>query len=137
MSSLGISQGDVHKILIYHKQHIFSYRIEEAVILKSPSLKIRPDIYLVCPTSSFFTNIVIESSWMDAIKGPRSIQRGGTKLLCAKLCACRLFWHPAFTKYIIKPNSTDLRFNEIWSSITSTMLSPSMNLVLSCILSVE
>ena len=35
---LGIPQGDVHKILIYHKQQIFSYRIEEAVTLKSVCL---------------------------------------------------------------------------------------------------
>ena len=97
-SSFGIPQGDVHKILIYHKQQIFSYRIKEAVNLKSLPLKIGPDIDLVCPTSSFFTNIVIDSSWMDAIRRPCSTRRGGAKLLFVRLCACRLFWHPVFTK---------------------------------------
>ena len=97
-SSLGIPQGDVHKILIYHKQQIFSYRIEEPVSLKSLPLNIGPDIDLVCPTSSFFINIVIDSSWMGAIWRPCSIQAGRAKLLLATLCACRLFWHPALTK---------------------------------------
>ena len=41
------------------------------------------------------------------------------------------------TKYIDKPAGTDLRFNAIWGSITSTMLSFMMNQVLSCILTVE
>ena len=90
-NSLGIPQGDVHKILIYHKLQIFSYKIEEAVSLKSPPLKIRPDIDLVCPTSSFFTNIVIESSWVGAIWRSCSIRKGGAKLLFARLCVCRLF----------------------------------------------
>ena len=40
-------------------------------------------------------------------------------------------------KYIVKPNGTDLRFNEIWGSITSTMLSSTMDLVLYSILTVE
>ena len=97
-SSLGIPQGDVHKILIYHKQQIFSYRIEEAVSLKSLPFKIRPDIVLVYPTSNFLTNILKESSWMGAIWWPCCFQRGRAKLLCARLCACWLFWHPAFTK---------------------------------------
>ena len=52
----------------------------------------------MCPTSSFFSNIVIESSWMGAIWRPCSIRRGRSKLLFARLCACRLFWHPALTK---------------------------------------
>ena len=86
------------KILIYHKQQIFSYRIEEAVSLKFLPLNIEPDIDLMCPTSSFFTNIAIGSSWMSAIRRPCRIRRGGIKLLCARLCACRLLWHPAFTE---------------------------------------
>ena len=86
-SSLGIPQGSVHKILIYHKQQIFSYRIKEAVSLNSLPHEIGSDIDLVCPTSSFFTNIVIESSWMGAIRRPcSSIRRGGVKLLCQALC---------------------------------------------------
>ena len=32
---VGLPQGDIHKILIYHKQQIVSYRIEEAVSLNS------------------------------------------------------------------------------------------------------
>ena len=96
--SVGIPQGDAHKSLTHHKQQIFSHRIEGAVSLKSIPLKIGPDIDLVCPTSSFFTNIVTESSWMGAIRWPCRTRRGGAKLLCAKLCACRLFWHPAFTE---------------------------------------
>ena len=36
-------------------------------------------------------------------------------------------------KYITKPTGTDLRFNEIWGSIISTMLSSTMHLVLSCV----
>ena len=90
--------GDAHKSLTHHKQQIFLHRIEEAVSLKSLPLKIGPDIDLVCPTSSFFTNTVLESSWMGAIWRPCRTRRGEAKLLCATLCACRLFWHPAFTK---------------------------------------
>ena len=90
-SSLGIPQGDVHKILIYHKQQIFSYRIDKAVSLKSPPLKIGLDIDLVCPTSSFFTNIVITLSWMGAIWRPCSIRRGGAKLLFSRLCVVDYF----------------------------------------------
>ena len=97
-SSLGIPQGDVHTILIYHKEQTFSYRINEAVSLKSLPPKIGPDIDLVCPTSSFFTNIMIESSWLGTIWRPCSIRRGGAKQLFARLCAFRLFWHPAFTE---------------------------------------
>ena len=52
--SLGIPQGGVHKILTYHKQQIFSDRIEHVVSLKSLPLNIKSDIDLVCPTSSFF-----------------------------------------------------------------------------------
>ena len=89
-SSLGIPQCDVHKILINHRQQIFSNRIEEAVSLKSFHLKIVLNIYLVCPTSSFFTNIVIESSCMCAIRPPCSILRGRDKMLCDRFCACRL-----------------------------------------------
>ena len=86
-SSLGIPQGDVHKILIYHKQQIFSHRIEGAVSLKSLPLNIGPDSDLVCPISSFFTNI-----WR-----PCRIWRGGAKAavckaLCFVLCA---LWSPA------------------------------------------
>ena len=95
--SVGIPQGDAHKSLTHHKQQIFSHRIEGEVSLTYFPLKIGPDIDLVCPTSSFFTNIVIESSWMGAIWRPCRTRRGGAKLLCARLCACRLFWHPAFT----------------------------------------
>ena len=40
-------------------------------------------------------------------------------------------------KYIAKPTGTDLRFNQIWGPITSTMLFSTMNQVLSCILTVE
>ena len=96
--SLGKPQGNVHEILIYHKQQIFSHRIEGAVSIKSLPLNIGPDIYLVCPTSSFLTNIVIESSWMGAIWRSRRIWRGRAKLLRARLCARRLFWQPAFTE---------------------------------------
>ena len=32
-------------------------------------------------------------------------------------------------RYIAKPTDIDLRFNEIWGSITSTMLSSTMHLV--------
>ena len=59
-SSLGIPQGDVHKILIKHKQQIFSYRKEEAVSLKYLPLKIGPDVDMVCSSSSFLINIVVE-----------------------------------------------------------------------------
>ena len=135
--SLGIPQGDVHKILIYHKQQIFSYRTKGAVRLKSLLIKIGPNIDLVCPTSSFFTNIVIESSWMGAIRRPCSIRRGGPKLLCARLSVVDSFGIQLSSKYIAKTTDTDLRFNEIWGSITSTMLSSTMNLVLSSILNVE
>ena len=55
-SSLGIPQGDVHKILIDHNQQILSHRIEGTVSLKSLPLNIRQDIDVVCPTSNFFTN---------------------------------------------------------------------------------
>ena len=58
----GIPPGDVHKILIYHKQHIFSYWIEGSVSLESLPLDIGPDIDLVCQTSCVFTNVVTESS---------------------------------------------------------------------------
>ena len=96
--SVGIPQGDAHKSLTHHKQQIFSHRKEGAVSLKSLPLKIGPDIDLVCPTSSFFINIVIESSWMGTIWWPCRTRRGGAKLLCARLCTCRLFWHTAFTE---------------------------------------
>ena len=36
--------------------------------VKFPHLKIGPDIDLVCSTSSFFTNIVMTSDWMRAIR---------------------------------------------------------------------
>ena len=68
------------KTLIYDEQHIFSYRIQEAVNIKSLPLKIGPHIDLVCPSSSFFSKIIIDSSWMAAITWPFSIRRGGAKL---------------------------------------------------------
>ena len=95
---VGLPQGDIHKILIYHKQQIVSYRIEEAVSLNYLPLKIGPDIDLVCPTNNFFTNIVIEPSRMGAIWRPCSIRGGRGKLLFAKLCTCPIFWHSALTK---------------------------------------
>ena len=56
-SSLGIPQSDVHKISIYHKQQIFSHRIEGAVSLKYLPLNIGPDIDLVCqPAASSLTS---------------------------------------------------------------------------------
>ena len=70
------------------------------VSIKSLPLNIGPDIDLVCPTSSFFINIVIDSSWMGAIWRPCSIQAGRAKLLLATLCACRLFWHPALNPLV-------------------------------------
>ena len=96
--SLGIPQGDVHKSLTRHKQQIFSYRIEEVVSLQSINFNIGPDIDPVCPTSNSLNNIVIELSWMGANWRPCSIQACRAKLLFARLCACRLFWHPALTK---------------------------------------
>ena len=111
--SLGIPQGDVHKSLTRHKQQIFTFRIEEVVSLKSLHLNVGPDIYLVCSTNSFFTNIVIESSWMGAIWRPCSIQRGGAKLLRARLCACWLFWYPAFTK--LQCWTSQCRFEVHWN----------------------
>ena len=44
----------------------------------------------MCQTSSFFTKIVIVSSWPGVIKRPCSIRTGEAKLLFARLCACRL-----------------------------------------------
>ena len=58
--SLGMPQGDAHKSLIRQKQQIFSYKIEEVVSLKCHHINIGPDIDLMCPTSGFFPNIVIE-----------------------------------------------------------------------------
>ena len=137
MSSLGIPQGDVHKIFIYHKQQIFSHRREGAVGLKSLPLNIGPDIDLVCPTSSFFTNIVIEASWMGPFDDP--VESGEAELSCCVpgFVLVNYFGIQPSPKYIAKPTGTDLRFNEIWGSITSTMLSSMMHLVLSCILSME
>ena len=109
-SSLGIPQGGVHKILIYHKQQIFLYRIIEAVSLKSLPLKIGPDIDLVCPTSSFFTNIVMESSWMGAIRRPCSIRRGGLSCCVPAFVPVDYFRIQLSPKYIAKPTGTDLRF---------------------------
>ena len=94
----GIPQGDEHTNFTHHKQHIFSYRIERVIILKSLLLNIGPNIDLVCLTSSFFTDIVTELSWIGAIWWPCSIQLGSAKLLFVMLCACRPFWHPSFTK---------------------------------------
>ena len=91
-------QGDVHKTLSRYKQPIFSYIIEEVVSLKSLHPKIGMDIDLVCPTTSFFTNIVTKSNWMRAITRPCGIERGRANLLCARLCACRLFWLAFLTK---------------------------------------
>ena len=80
--SVGIPQGDAHKSLTHHKQQIFSHRIEGAVSLTSLPLKIGLDIDLVCPTSSFFANIVIESSWMGAIWRPCHWEPGEEELSC-------------------------------------------------------
>ena len=96
--SVGMPQGDVHKSLTRHKQQIFSYRIEEVVSLKSFHLIIGPDIDPVFPTSNSLNNIEIESSWIGAIWQPRSIRACRAKLLFDRLCACRLFGHPALTK---------------------------------------
>ena len=63
----------------------------------SPS-QCRTGYDLVCPASNFLTNIKIELSWMGAIWRPCSIQAVRANLLFARLCACRLFWHPALTK---------------------------------------
>ena len=71
---------------------------KKAVSLKSTPLQIGLDIDLVIPTSSFFTNIMKGSSWMGTIWRPCSTRRGGAKQLFARLYACRLFWHPAFTE---------------------------------------
>ena len=95
---LGIPQGDSYKILTRHKEQIFTYRIGKMANVKFPHLKIGPDIDLVCPTSSIFTNIVMTSKWMSAIRRPCSIQSGRAKPLSTRLCACRLFRHPALTK---------------------------------------
>ena len=72
--------------------------MQEVVSLQSLPLNIGPDIGLVCPTSNFLTNIVIESSWMSAIWRLCNIQAGRAKLLFATLCAYWLFWRPALTK---------------------------------------
>ena len=96
--NLGIRKGDVPKSLTRHKQQIFTFRIEEVASLKYLHHNIGPDIDLVCPTSNFLTNIVIESSWMGAIWRPCSIQSDRAKLLFARRCACWLFWHPALTE---------------------------------------
>ena len=71
------------------KQQIFSYCLDAAVSLKSIHTKIGPDIVLLCPTNTFFTNIILSSTSMPAIRLPRSIQTGRTKLLSARLRACR------------------------------------------------
>ena len=68
------------------------------VSLKSLHHNIGPDIDPVCPTSNCLNDIVIESSWMGAIRRPCSIQAGRAKMLFAILCACGLFWHSALTK---------------------------------------
>ena len=73
---LGIRQGNLHKILTCPKQRIFSYRIKQMASVKFPHLKIGPDIDLVCPTSSFFSNILMTSNWMRAIRRLCSIQSG-------------------------------------------------------------
>ena len=96
--SLGIPQGDVPKSLTRHIQQIFSHKIKEMVSLKYLHLNIWRDIDLLCSTSKFLTNILIESGWMSAIWWPCSIQAGRAKLMFAKLCACRLFWHQASAK---------------------------------------
>ena len=95
---LGIPQGDLHEILTRHKQDNFSYRIGKMANVKFPDLKIGPDIDLVYPNSSIFTNIVMTSNWMRAVSWSCSIQSGRAKLLSARFCACRLFKHPALFK---------------------------------------
>ena len=95
-SCRGMPQDDVHETLSRYKQPIFSYRIE-VISLKSLHPKIGLDIDLVYPTSSFFTNIVTNPNWMRAITRC-GIQRGRVNLLCARLCACRLFWLTFLTK---------------------------------------
>ena len=110
---VGKPQGDVHKSLIRHKQQIFSYWIEEVVSLKSLHHNIRPDIDPACPTSNSLNDIVIESSWMGAIRRPCSIQAGRAKMLFARLCACRLFWHSVLTKLWWYTNQS--RFGVHWN----------------------
>ena len=102
-------RGTSGVVLVYHKvictksltvvnNIFFSYKMEKMGSVKFLLLKIGPDIDLVCPTSSFFTNIVMTSNWISAIRRPCSIQSGRAKLLSARICACRLFRHPALTK---------------------------------------
>ena len=82
------------------------------VSLKSFHLKIGPDIDLVCPTSNFLSNLMIESSWMGAIWGPCSIQAGRAKPLFARLCACRQFLVSSLN-HITVPNPRV----QIWGSL--------------------
>ena len=132
-----IPQGDVHKILIYHKQQIFSYRIEEAVSLKSLPLKIGPDIYPVCPTSNFFNNIMMSRAAWAPLDDPVASKEAELSCCVPGFVLVDYFGIHSLPKYIIKPTGTDLRFDEIWGSITSTMLCSTMDLVLYCILTVE
>ena len=84
-------------VLVYHKvmytkalpitNNRSLHIIEEVVSQKTLPLNIGPDIDLVCPTSSFFTNIVIESRWIGAIWRPCSIQAGrAVAAVCHILC---------------------------------------------------
>ena len=109
-SSLGIPQGDVHRNLTNHKQHIFSHRIKWAVRLKSFPLNIGPDSDLVGPTSSFFNNIGIESSWMGAIWRPCRIRRGGLSCWVPGFVLVDYFGIQPSPKYIAKPTGTEFVF---------------------------
>ena len=90
----------------------FSYRIEKVVSPKFLHPKIGLDIDLVCPTSSFFTNIVTKSNWMRAIAWPCGIQRSRASLLCAKaLCMSTIL------AYILNLNTWLNTQAQIWVAL--------------------
>ena len=104
-----LHRGTSGVVLVYHKvictkslpvviNIFFHTKWKKMSSVKFLHLKIGPDIDLVCPTSSFFTNIVMTSNWMRAIRRPCIIQSRRSKLLSARICVCRLFRHQALTK---------------------------------------
>ena len=127
-SSLGIPQGDVHKILnLSQTTDFFSHRIEGAVSLKYLPLNIGPDSDPVCPTSSFSTNIVIESIWMGTIWRSRRIRRGGAKLVCQALCWLTILASSLHRNTSLNPPA------QIWGSMKFGVRSLELCCLLRCI----
>ena len=80
---------------------------------------------------------MIELSWMGTIWHPEAFGLAELNSCLPGFVLVGYFGIQLSPKYIAKPTGTNLRSNEIWGPITSTVLPSTMNQVLYCILTVE